>query len=62
HPAFNWNTRHARESLRKLAGLRPKAVWAGHESSLEGDPGKVSAELLSGAEVRFPERAGDDSA
>lgn len=62
HPAYNWDTAKARASLRKLAGLRPKAVWAGHESSLEGDPGKVSAELLSGAEVRFPERAEDTSA
>ena len=27
--------------LRKLAGLRPKAVWAGHEAGLRGDPGLV---------------------
>lgn len=62
HPAFNWNTRHARESLRKLAGLRPKAVWAGHESALHGDPGAVAEELERGAEKKFSERAGDDSA
>ena len=62
HPAFNWDTGKARESLRNLAGLRPKAVWAGHESALAGDPGKVAEELSRGAEVRFPERTRDRSA
>ncbi len=31
HPAWNWNTAKARESVRKLAALEPKMVLAGHE-------------------------------
>ncbi len=62
HPAFNWDTGKARESLRKLAGLRPRTVWAGHDVCLRGDPGKVSEELLRGSEKKFSERARDDSA
>jgi glyoxylase-like metal-dependent hydrolase (beta-lactamase superfamily II) len=62
HPAFNWDTGKARESLRKLAGLRPKAAWSGHEEGLRGDPGLVAEALERAAEVKFPERARDDSA
>ena len=62
HPAFNWNTQKARDSLRKLAGLRPKTVWAGHEESLSGDPGAVAEELERGAAKKYSERARDDSA
>jgi hydroxyacylglutathione hydrolase len=62
HPAFNWNTGIARESLRKLAGLRPKAAWSGHEIGLRGDPGLVAEVLSQGAERTFSERARDDSA
>ncbi len=62
HPTFNIDTGQARESLRKLAALRPKAVWAGHEVALKGDPGRVAAELERGAEQTFPERAQDTSA
>lgn len=61
HPAFNWDTGKARESLRKLASLRPKAVWAGHETGLIGDPALVAEELERGAAHKFPERARDDS-
>ncbi len=62
HPTFNWNTGKARESLRKLAGLRPKAAWSGHEEGLRGDPGLVAEVLNQGAERTFSERARDDSA
>ncbi len=62
HPAFNWDTGKARASLRKLAGLRPRTVWAGHETEISGEPGKVAAELEEGAERTFPERARDTSA
>jgi len=62
HPAFNQDTARARESLRKLAGLQPKAVWAGHETGLVGDPDAVAEEIERGAEKVFPERAEDDTA
>jgi hydroxyacylglutathione hydrolase len=62
HPAFNWDTGTARQSLRKLAGLRPKAAWSGHAEGLRGDPGLVAETLAKGAEVKFPEHARDDSA
>lgn len=61
HPTFNWSTQKARDSLRKLAGLRPKACWSGHDVGLRGDPGAVSEALARGAEEKFPERAQDDS-
>ena len=37
HPAFNWNTERARESIRKLAGLNPATAWPGHFGPLTGD-------------------------
>jgi glyoxylase-like metal-dependent hydrolase (beta-lactamase superfamily II)/predicted ester cyclase len=37
HPAFNWSTEKARESLRKLAALEPAAAWPGHRGPLAGD-------------------------
>jgi glyoxylase-like metal-dependent hydrolase (beta-lactamase superfamily II)/predicted ester cyclase len=37
HPAFNWDTEKARESLRKLAALEPAAAWPGHRGPLVGD-------------------------
>jgi hydroxyacylglutathione hydrolase len=37
HPAFNWNTNAARESIRKLAALDPAAAWPGHRAALTGD-------------------------
>jgi glyoxylase-like metal-dependent hydrolase (beta-lactamase superfamily II)/predicted ester cyclase len=37
HPAFNSDTDQARESIRKLAGLNPSAVWAGHADPVTGD-------------------------
>ncbi len=37
HPAFNHDTRQARESIRKLAALAPAVVWAGHADPVTGD-------------------------
>jgi steroid delta-isomerase-like uncharacterized protein len=39
HPAFNLDTEQARASIRKLAGLDPAAVWAGHTDPVTGDVG-----------------------
>jgi glyoxylase-like metal-dependent hydrolase (beta-lactamase superfamily II) len=35
--ALNWNTESTRASIRKLAELRPQAVWLGHGRALAGD-------------------------
>jgi hydroxyacylglutathione hydrolase len=40
--AYNVDTVQARESVRKLAALRPQAVWPGHRGPLAG-PGVVAA-------------------
>jgi len=37
HPAFNAHTEQARESIRKLAALRPRVGWAGHADPVAGD-------------------------
>ena len=37
HPAFNDDTEQARASIRKLAGLGPSVVWAGHANPVTGD-------------------------
>jgi hydroxyacylglutathione hydrolase len=37
HPAFTWDHRQAKQSLRRLAALEPKVVAAGHEQPLRGD-------------------------
>jgi steroid delta-isomerase-like uncharacterized protein len=37
HPAFNRDTEQARESIRKLAALRPSAAWPGHANPVTGD-------------------------
>jgi glyoxylase-like metal-dependent hydrolase (beta-lactamase superfamily II)/ketosteroid isomerase-like protein len=42
HEAFNLDTEHARESLRKVAALGPSAAWPGHAEPLTGD---VAAQL-----------------
>jgi glyoxylase-like metal-dependent hydrolase (beta-lactamase superfamily II)/ketosteroid isomerase-like protein len=42
HAAFNLDTEHARESIRKIAELRPSAAWPGHAEPLTGD---VAAQL-----------------
>ncbi|HLY49372.1 MAG TPA: ester cyclase [Solirubrobacteraceae bacterium] len=37
HPSTNFSTEQAAESIRKLAALRPSAVWAGHTDPVTGD-------------------------
>ena len=37
HPARAWDHQKAKESVRKLAGLGPKVVAAGHEHPLRGE-------------------------
>ena len=37
HPAFNWSTDRARESIRKLPALEPATCWPGHYGPLTGD-------------------------
>ena len=37
HPAWAWSHQQAKESVRKLAALRPKVVAAGHEHPIRGD-------------------------
>lgn len=48
HVAFNQDTERARASIRKLAALRPAAVWAGHADPVTGD---VAGELARAAEA-----------
>jgi hydroxyacylglutathione hydrolase len=37
HAAFNADTEQARESIRKLAALKPALAWAGHADPVSGD-------------------------
>jgi glyoxylase-like metal-dependent hydrolase (beta-lactamase superfamily II)/predicted ester cyclase len=46
HPAFNFNTEQARDSMRKVAALEPSAAWAGHADPVTGD---VRSELEAAA-------------
>jgi hydroxyacylglutathione hydrolase len=48
HRAFNWDHAMARESLRKLAGLKPRMALPGHGDPLDGD---VAATLLYAADT-----------
>ena len=48
HPAFNQDTEQARASIRKLAGLDPSIVWAGHTRPVAGD---VQAQLEQAAQA-----------
>jgi glyoxylase-like metal-dependent hydrolase (beta-lactamase superfamily II) len=43
---YNYDTRQARESIRKLAALEPAAAWAGHAKPITGD---VRGQLLKAA-------------
>lgn len=47
HEAFNQDTAQARESMRKLAALRPATAWCGHAQPLTGD---VAQQLERAAE------------
>ena len=46
HPAFNQDTEQARASIRKLAALDPRVVWAGHAEPVAGE---VAAQLEDAA-------------
>ncbi len=46
---WNWDTRVAAESTRKLAALEPRQIFAGHEAVLEGDPGVLRGLLENAA-------------
>jgi hydroxyacylglutathione hydrolase len=46
HAAFNLDTEQARESIRKLAALEPRAAWPGHADPVTGD---VRAQLETAA-------------
>ena len=46
HPAFDADTEMARAAIRKLAGLGPSIVWAGHAGPVSGD---VVAQLQQAA-------------
>jgi glyoxylase-like metal-dependent hydrolase (beta-lactamase superfamily II) len=47
HVAFNQDTDQARASIRALAALDPRVVWAGHAEPVTGD---VAAALTRAAE------------
>jgi len=44
HPAWAWDHRQAKESVRKLAALDPKVVAAGHERPLRGESLRATLE------------------
>jgi glyoxylase-like metal-dependent hydrolase (beta-lactamase superfamily II) len=50
HRAWNWDDAKARESVLRLASLRPRSVLAGHEGPLRGDPGAVESVLTEAAQ------------
>jgi glyoxylase-like metal-dependent hydrolase (beta-lactamase superfamily II) len=54
HPAFNWDTKIARESIGKLAALEPTTVWSGHMEPVTGKRAEVRVRLERAAEARFP--------
>jgi hydroxyacylglutathione hydrolase len=51
HPAFNLSTPQAAESIRRLAGLRPTAAWAGHADPVTGE---VARQLEQAADAAAP--------
>ncbi len=48
HHVYNWDTKQARASIRKVAELEPAAAWPGHGKPLLGD---VRAQLLHVADT-----------
>ena len=49
HPAFNFDTERARDSVRKLIELEPAAVWSGHGDPVVGDVRAQLERAASGA-------------
>lgn len=50
HRVWNFDQEAAKESVRKLAALEPRTVWAGHAEAVEGEPRQVRARLERAAE------------
>ncbi|MBK5110800.1 MAG: MBL fold metallo-hydrolase [Thermoleophilia bacterium] len=48
HPAWAWDHQQAKESVRKLASLKPETVLTGHDDPLEGSD--LTATLLDAAD------------
>jgi len=51
HPAFNYDTAQARESIRKLAALGPAVAWAGHSKPVSGDDIELQLQRAASAAV-----------
>ncbi len=51
HPAFNLDTEGAREAIRRLAGLGPRVVWAGHGRPVAGDDVPLQLQRAASAAV-----------
>jgi len=49
HPVWNLDHEQARESVRRLAALEPRTVWAGHSEALTGEPSELRALLERGS-------------
>jgi hydroxyacylglutathione hydrolase len=51
HPAFNYDTAQARESIRKLAALDPAVAWAGHAKPVSGADIELQLQRAASAAV-----------
>lgn len=51
HPAFNLDTDQARESIRRLAAVKPRVVWPGHARPLTGDDVELQLQRAASAAV-----------
>ncbi|HET9169946.1 MAG TPA: ester cyclase [Actinospica sp.] len=51
HPAFNLDTEQARESIRRLAALRPRVVWTGHGRPVAGEDVPLQLQRAAAAAV-----------
>ncbi|HTW11105.1 MAG TPA: ester cyclase [Solirubrobacteraceae bacterium] len=51
HPAFNYDTEQARESIRRLASLRPAVAWPGHARPVAGDDVELQLQRAASAAV-----------
>jgi glyoxylase-like metal-dependent hydrolase (beta-lactamase superfamily II)/predicted ester cyclase len=51
HPAFNLDTNQARESIRTLAAIGPRVVWAGHAKPVSGADVELQLQRAASAAV-----------
>lgn len=51
HPAFNLDTNEARESIRKLAALKPAVAWPGHANPVSGEDIDLQLQRAASAAV-----------